>query len=229
MNKQETIVVATIRPWNIAAYKRWRTPPGFRKVLITKKEELTPLRLATLNPRYIFFPHWSWIIPGEVYEKFECVVFHMTDLPFGRGGSPLQNLLVRGIYRTKVSALRVADGVDTGDVYLKRPLDLSTGSAEHLYKKASAVSFGMMTDILKRKPKPKPQTSQPTVFPRRTPGESEIPEGLSPQQLYDFVRMLDAPGYPHAFVRLGEARVELRNIRLKDGELEADATIRTNP
>ncbi len=27
--------------------------------------------------------------------KFECVCFHMTDVPYGRGGSPLQNLIIR--------------------------------------------------------------------------------------------------------------------------------------
>jgi len=28
----------------------------------------------------------------------------MTDLPFGRGGSPFQNLIARGIYDTKIIA-----------------------------------------------------------------------------------------------------------------------------
>ena len=41
----------------------------------------------------IFIPHWSFIIPKEIYQNFECILFHMTDLPFGRGGSPLQNLI----------------------------------------------------------------------------------------------------------------------------------------
>ena len=54
--------------------------------------------LERINPRCIFFPHWSHRIPKEVHDRFECIVFHMTDLPFGRGGSPLQNLIARGIY-----------------------------------------------------------------------------------------------------------------------------------
>jgi len=47
----------------------------------------------------------------------------MTDLPFGRGGSPLQNLIVRGFTHTKLSALRVEKGLDTGDIYLKEDLE----------------------------------------------------------------------------------------------------------
>ncbi len=63
---------------------------------IRDPKDLEVSKLLEFSPRYIFFPHWSWIIPKEIYEKFECVIFHMTDLPFGRGGSPLQNLIVRG-------------------------------------------------------------------------------------------------------------------------------------
>ena len=51
-------------------------------------------------------------IPTEIFTSFECIVFHMTDLPYGRGGSPLQNLIVRGHKKTKVSALKVVKEVD---------------------------------------------------------------------------------------------------------------------
>ncbi len=49
--------------------------------------------------------------------NFNCVVFHMTDLPFGRGGSPLQNLISRGIYKTKISAIKVVKEIDAGPIY----------------------------------------------------------------------------------------------------------------
>jgi methionyl-tRNA formyltransferase len=44
----------------------------------------------------------------------------MTDLPFGRGGSPLQNLISRKIYNTKLSAIRVVKELDAGPVFLKK-------------------------------------------------------------------------------------------------------------
>jgi methionyl-tRNA formyltransferase len=80
--------------------------------------------LSTLSPTWIFFPHWSHIIPENVYGSFKCVVFHMTNLPFGRGGSPLQNMIIQGLTHTKLSALAVGQGIDTGPVYCKRPLSL---------------------------------------------------------------------------------------------------------
>lgn len=92
---KKTIVIATIKPWNIELFYGWNPPKGFSKFLISEKRQLTLKNLKKFNHSYIFFPHWSWIIPPEIYNNFNCIVFHMTDLPFGCGGSPLQNLLVR--------------------------------------------------------------------------------------------------------------------------------------
>ncbi len=219
----KVIVVAAIRPWNIKEFKAWKAPKGYRKVLVQKPEDLTLQKLQKLSPRYIFFPHWSWIIPKEVHENFECVLFHMTDLPFGRGGSPMQNLIVRGIYNTKVSAIRVASGLDRGDVYRKHPFNIKEGSAEDLFKKLSTICFGIMSDIVRLEPKPVPQKGKPVVFKRRTPAESQVPEGLSGRKLYDFIRMLDAPEYPPAFITNGSVRITLRRARMKGNTVFADA------
>ena len=134
-------VIATIKSWNIKAAKRFDSRNSDVKVLlITDRKDLTYQKVKAFKPRYIFFPHWSWIIPLDIFENLECVVFHMTDLPFGRGGSPLQNLIERGIYQTKISAIRVAEELDAGPVYLKRDLSLE-GSAEEIFKRACGIIF----------------------------------------------------------------------------------------
>ena len=79
-------VIATIKSWNIEnSEKIIRKYPEEQFILITDKNKLTEKLLCDVKPRFVFFPHWSWIIPQEIYEKYPCVVFHMTDLPFGRG------------------------------------------------------------------------------------------------------------------------------------------------
>ena len=52
--------------------------------------------LKKITPRYIFFLHWDWRVPHVIWQQHECVCFHMTDVPYGRGGSPLQNLILEG-------------------------------------------------------------------------------------------------------------------------------------
>ncbi len=147
----------------------------------------------------------------------------MTDLPFGRGGSPMQNLIARGIYKTKVSAIRVAEGLDTGDVYLKHPFNIKEGSAEELFGKLSKIIFKMMSDILRLEPKPIPQKGKPVIFKRRNSAESEIPADVHGRKLYDFIRMLDAPEYPAAFIKNGSGRIILRRARMRGKTVTADA------
>lgn len=218
-------VIATIKSWNINNFER--LAGRFRQdefILIKDKDELTLERLRKAAPRYVFFPHWSWVIPKVIYEGFECVVFHMTDLPFGRGGSPLQNLLERGIYHTKITAIRAGAGMDTGDVYFKEDLDIGTGSADDILSRASDIIFEKMIPRLAAEhPAPVPQKGEPTVFKRRTPEQSEIPDGLSQRQVYDYIRMLDGEGYPAAYVRKGTGKIFFTNARHENGIVSAEA------
>ncbi|HRW35875.1 MAG TPA: methionyl-tRNA formyltransferase, partial [Thermotogota bacterium] len=141
----KTIIIATIKTWNIKnAEKLAHTIKDKTNTkIITSKKELTIDTIKTLNPEYIFFPHWSWKIPEAIYANYPCIVFHMTDLPFGRGGSPLQNLIVRGYKQTKISAIKVVEAMDAGDVYLKEDLDLY-GTADEIFMRASKIVFEKM-------------------------------------------------------------------------------------
>ncbi len=222
----QNIVIATVRPWNVDQYRKWKPPVGFKKYLISSPETLTLARLKKLNPRYVFFPHWSWMIPPEIYEGFDCVVFHETDLPFGRGGSPWQNLIVRGIYRTRISAIRVVKELDAGPVYTKKPFRIETGSAQEIFERAAKVVFQMMTDIIRRNPRPGLQRGEAVVFRRRRPEESVIPGGLSARKLYDFIRMLDADGYPHAFLEHHDWHLEFGDAAMGNGQVSARVTFK---
>jgi methionyl-tRNA formyltransferase len=197
-------------------------------VLATTLEELTLERLRALNPSRVFFLHWSWKVPAEIVRRFECVGFHMTDLPYGRGGSPLQNLILRGHRTTMLSAFRLVEAFDAGPVYLKAELSLD-GRAEDIYLRASRLAARLIGRILNEHPEPAPQEGEVVVFRRRTPEESRLPSDASPEQLYDFIRMLDADGYPRAFADIGAYRCELSHATLEGGVLRAHAAFTMRP
>src|ERR1700733_9644610 len=113
----KSYIVATIRSWNIAIFKEFVADRPGQWHLFTQRDELTRDRVRDISPRYIFFPHWGYLVPSSILELTECVCFHETDVPFGRGGSPLQNLIARGHRETKLSALRMVAEVDAGPVY----------------------------------------------------------------------------------------------------------------
>lgn len=193
---------------------------------ITSREDLNIKTLSAVNPDYVFFPHWSYIIPAQIYEKFNCVIFHMTDLPFGRGGSPLQNLISRGIYNTKISAIKCGKVLDAGDIYLKKDFSLEEGSAKEIFQKAGFVMASMIQEIISTNPIPMPQKGKPVVFNRRTPQMSNISELTSLQKIYDYIRMLDADGYPKAYLDVGKIHFEFDTAKkISNDKLESKVTI----
>lgn len=221
------IVIATIHPWNIQQAEACRTKlQDWTIHIITKKEELSFGWLSELQPEYVFFPHWSWIIPKEIYSNFSCIVFHMTDLPFGRGGSPLQNLIARGLTETKISAIEVTEGLDTGRVYFKESMSLY-GSAEEIYLRTAEIIFKkMIPQILEEHPQPLPQQGEITEFSRRTPEMSELSPDMSIIQLFDHIRMLDAEGYPPACIHFGKYVLEFSRAKRTYDGIFADVKIK---
>lgn len=224
------IIIATIKSWNIELAEAFRKKyEGIHDIIIyTTKEEFTADNVRGFNPDYIFLPHWSHIMPGEIADNWECVVFHMTDLPYGRGGSPLQNLIVRGHKDTKISAIRMTEQLDGGPVYMKYPLSLE-GSAQEIFVRCSEIIFNkMIPKFLAEKVTPVPQEGEPVVFKRRKPEEGRIRPDMKTDEIYDYIRMLDAEGYPRAYIDFGNYRLELEDAVLSGdgGELAARVIFR---
>ena len=219
------IVIASSKTWHKKYIEEIQSATDTNVYYVDDKEMLNVNLVKQHAPQYIFFPHWSYIIPADIYENFECVIFHMTDLPFGRGGSPLQNLISRGIYETQLSALRCTKELDAGDIYLKCPLSL-WGNAEEIYLRAAELTKDMMIRIIKEKLQPKPQVGNPVVFKRRKPSESNIEDLEALDQVFDYIRMLDAEGYPPAFLDTEKFHLEFSRAARKDGYVYADVKIK---
>lgn len=222
----KNIIIATIKEWNIENYfilkEKFKNKYNF--YLITNKDELTIENIIEMDPQYILFPHWSWMIKEDIYDKFDCIIFHMTDLPYGRGGSPFQNLIMDNKYDTKISALKVDGGFDTGDIYFKEDFNISIGSAEENFISISNIIFKKMIPIFLNNINglvPKKQLGKVTKFERRQLEDSNIVnvENMSLAKLYDFIRMLDGEGYPKAYIDLKKIRIEFSEVHLKNKKL----------
>ncbi|MCR8913700.1 methionyl-tRNA formyltransferase [Marinobacter panjinensis] len=219
-------IMATSKPWHKPmADSFFGGPTGF--LWANTPEQLTDIVQSNNgdNIRYIFFLHWNWLVPEELWKTYECVCFHMTDVPYGRGGSPLQNLIVRGHKDTKLTALKMTSEMDAGPVYTKRELSLG-GTAEEIYSRAGELSFQIVQWMMDNEPQPTPQQGDPVIFKRRKPEQSVLPEKASLSELYDHIRMLDAPTYPHAFIEHGEFIIEFSGADVQGEELTACVRIR---
>ena len=97
-------LVLGARPWSIEGFDTLMKLEGSWK-LISDPKDLSFDGVATFDPDLVFVLHWSELIPAEIVRRWELVGFHMTDLPYGRGGSPLQNLIKQGPHRHRRECL----------------------------------------------------------------------------------------------------------------------------
>jgi len=213
-------IVAGCKPWcREVFYSTIIDYPG--AWLYVETPGALTMALEQNDPEHIFFLHWNWIVTAT--DKYECVCFHMGELPMERGGSPLQNLILMGKKRTKLNALRMTDEIDAGPVYLSVDLTLD-GTAGEIYRRAMRKAARMIKRIVTERIEPQEQEGTPGWFRRRKPDDSMIPYCTLPE-LYNFIRMLDAEGYPKAFINGRGFRFEFTEA-VTDGEtVTAQVTI----
>lgn len=178
------------------------------------------------SPAAVFFLSWPWKVPAEFVARHRCVNFHAAPLPFGRGGSIVQHLILSGWPTTTLVAHRMVAEIDAGPILLAREVSLD-GSAEQVYMRIDRVAAKMIAEIVRTSPAERPQEGEMRRFPRRTPDQSDIRTAApSLDAAHDFIRMLDAEGYPPAFLDLGPLRLTFRRAARYRGRVEADVTIR---
>ena len=221
-----TYIILSEKPWNQDLVKNLsKNNNKVNWVFIKKRLDFNTKNIESIKPDKIFIPHWSYIIPDEIFEKYECVVFHMTDLPFGRGGSPLQNLIVLGKEKTKISALRVVKELDAGPIYLKEDLSLQ-GTAEEILIRANSIIELMIVELIDKDLEPIEQKGDVVHFKRRTPKESNIGDLKQIKDIYNHIRMLDAKGYPNAFIENEYFKFEFSKASINtSGEIESEIRI----
>lgn len=222
------IVIATVRKWNINNAKKFAlNHPEHECKMIFDKKEFHYEEIEKFSPDIIFFPHWSWIIPKEIFTRYKCIVFHPSDVPNGKGGSPIQNQIAEGLTSTKISAISVADDIDGGDIYCKTDLSLLGGGEEIFIRMSNIIFEEMMPYILENNPKPAKQQGEGYTYKRRKETESDIDFACQKSLLSIFnqIRMLDADGYPRAYINIGDYRLTFSRPKLETEKVVADVEI----
>lgn len=223
-SNQVRVVIASPHKRNDKIREALKSKKNIDVFLIHNKNELTIETLSAYNPRYIFFPHWPWHVKKEIFENYECIIFHMTDLPFGRGGSPLQNLIVKGFEETKLSAIQCVDELDAGPIYAQRSLKLS-GTAEEILSRTADIAIDMIVEIIKKKPEPQTQVGKPTIFKRRNQEDGDLSGLDNLKNVYDYIRMLDADGYPDAFINTRNLKFDFSDASYDGNDIIASVKI----
>ncbi|MDD5618130.1 MAG: methionyl-tRNA formyltransferase, partial [Candidatus Omnitrophica bacterium] len=90
----------------------------------------------------------------------------------------------------------------------------------------SKIIIKLIRKMIANKPIPKPQIGRVVRFKRRTPKQSKITKRLKNiNSLFDFIRMLDAEGYPRAYLETSGFRFTFKNPAMHKKVIVSSVTI----
>ena len=176
--------------------------------------------IQAVSPDIVLYYGWSSIIGDEMISKFRCLMLHPSPLPKYRGGSPLQNQIIRGEKDSAVTIFQMSNGIDDGPLLAQAPISLE-GSLDDIFSRIIEVGVQETRRILKGEYRLTDQNHKDaTFFKRRTPQQSEITieelQTSTAEELYNKVRMLDDP-YPNAYIRTVDGKKLLIKKACVDG------------
>ncbi|MFM5840002.1 formyltransferase family protein [Aeromonas rivipollensis] len=181
--------------------------------------------LLESNVDIVFFPHWSWVVPDEIIDRFTCICFHSTPLPYGRGGSPIQNMVLNGHRDTQVVALKMTNQLDAGPIYLRQDVSL-IGGGEEVFRRIYQTTISMMKSLLTFLPSPTEQEGKVTIFTRRQSDDSKLDMDDSIDNIFDKIRILDVDNYPPAYIEIGDYKLTFTHPSMRfSGEIDAHVNI----
>ncbi len=199
------ILFAGYRDWALKAFKY--TDSSIK--IVQNKQELIEAINIHDDITSIVFVGWSWIVPDEIIESYECVCFHPSDLPDYKGGSPIQNQVIDGIIKTKATLFRMTKILDAGPIFAKHPLSFE-GDLHDIFESLSFSACLLISKYIEQVRSLQPRNfieqdpNSGFVRKRRTAEESEITANdlftMTGESLMRKILVLADP-YPNAFIR----------------------------
>ena len=177
-----------------------------------------------INPDWVFFFHWSDIVPKEIYNNHKCVVIHTGRLPKDRGGSPIQNQILNKITHTRVNAIEMKEQVDSGAIYYSMPLTLQ-GSLTDIWLSIADTTHKLINYCVTVNPEPIPQNGTPQIYKRIKDNQLKFDSTKDLLYIYDQIRMVDDDSYPNPYIEIGEYKIEFSRAKINNNNIITDATI----
>lgn len=176
------------------------------------KEERWAKEWRALEPDFIVVAAYGKILPKVILDIAPCINLHASILPLYRGASPIHESLRRGDAWSGVSAMRMEEGLDCGEVLgcsfveIKEEWDVSR-LFEELANRAAALTL----KVLKRfsEIRPLPQVGADSSYCRKIRKEEGLVGFVNAKELYDQFRAYKV--WPGIFLR---SELKLKEITL---------------
>ena len=199
------VVLIGYREWALSAFSKFKSYPVMKSMdnlnaFLNDYDQKEKLCLIFLG--------WSEMIQNDIIKNHICICLHPSDLPKYRGGSPIQHQKINGIKKTKLTAFRMDNGIDSGPIIYKTDISID-GHMNDIFNSLSIASAKIINKIIMNKDinflNGEPQRDEEaTFYRRRKPKDSEITidelVNSTAEELYNKICSLEDP-YPNAFIK----------------------------
>ncbi len=115
-----------------------------------REDEDFMAHLETLAPDFIVVAAFGQILPERVLNipKYDCINVHGSLLPKLRGAAPMQYAILQGDRRTGVTIMKMAKGLDTGDMISWREMNIDGMNIDELTSKLAVLGADLLVETI---------------------------------------------------------------------------------
>jgi len=155
------------------------------------------------NGDLAFYLSCMRLTPREILDRNRLnLIVHASDLPRGRGFSPVVWQVLEGRNRIPVTMIVADEGADTGPVAMTDVIDLQGHELnDEIRNKLGCCIVKMCISVVSddSPPETRPQVGEPSWYKKRIPANSRIDPERSIVDLFSLLRVVDNDRYPAFF------------------------------
>lgn len=137
------------------------TPPDTKKFVLqnypdteilqpkTLKDEKVIKHLQSLKPDFIIVAAYGKILPKDILDIAPCINLHASILPKYRGASPIQSMLLNNDQIFGITAMKMSEGLDDGDMLAFSMCKNNGENATELFEKLSKMAANLCVKVIK--------------------------------------------------------------------------------
>lgn len=106
---------------------------------------------------YIIVAAYGLLLPDYIINEYKCLNIHASLLPRWRGAAPIQRAIQAGDDKTGITIMHMDEGLDTGDMLLKREINIDDLNSGELHDKLSDLGAKAVIEAINTDLKPEKQ------------------------------------------------------------------------
>jgi methionyl-tRNA formyltransferase len=188
------------------------------------------LNLNSLGHQSILIHDHEQVVSGDILFLISCekiftkfnlnkynLVIHESDLPMGRGWSPMTWQILEGKNEVTVTLFEAELSVDSGRIYKQSVIKFFGNELiDEIRNSQAQVSMNLILDFISEYPPifSKPQSGLPSYYRKRTAEDSELDITKSIEDQFNLLRVVDNERYPaYFFIKGSKYKISIENYK----------------